>query len=119
MRKKKFPILSIVLYTLAGLLMLYTVWAAVYYFNYISEMIAQNQLVIKGNEFEIVNFLMSSFAQYGLLTVILLALGRIIHINTFGIVGELDEENQVSTAVELNDGDNEEDDFEDWFSEQQ
>lgn len=43
MRKKKIPILSMVLYALAGLLMLYTAWSASHSFGYISEMIAINQ----------------------------------------------------------------------------
>ncbi|SNS93362.1 hypothetical protein SAMN05446037_102833 [Anaerovirgula multivorans] len=112
MRGKKVPALSTILYILAGLLALYTLWAAFYSFDYISKMIAQNQLVIRGNEFEIVNFHMSNFAQYLLFAVILFTLGRILQMNLFGTVNT---GNQVVSSEEISDDATDEDDFEDWF----
>jgi hypothetical protein len=79
MSTKRFPIISAVLYFLASLLMLYTIWAAVRSFNVISEMVAQNQLVVRGNEFDIISFHMTNFAQYALFAVILFTLGWMIH----------------------------------------
>lgn len=54
MSKKKLPLLGTTLYVLAGLLTLYTIWAAIRSFDYIFNMVAQNRLVI--SEFEIANF---------------------------------------------------------------
>lgn len=112
MHKNKFSVLSTVLYVLAGLLTLYTIWAAAHSFDYISKMIAENQLVISGNEFEIVNFHMSSFAQYLLFAVILFTLGRMLQINSPSAV---DIRNQVSLSEKISDSDIDEDDFGDWF----
>jgi hypothetical protein len=78
MDKKKFPILSTVLYLIAGLLVVYSVWTVVYSVNYISTMIQQGQLVFKGNEFEIVSFYMSNTAQYVLFAIVLFVLGKIL-----------------------------------------
>jgi len=78
MDKKKLPILSTVLYVIAGLLVVYSIWAAVYSANYISTMMKQGQLVFSGNEFEIVSFYMSNVAQYVVFAITLFVLGRIV-----------------------------------------
>jgi len=78
MDKKKTPVVSIVLYVLAGILLIYSVWATTYSANIISTAVAQNQLVPQGNEFEIVSFYMTNIAQYFLFAVVLAALGWII-----------------------------------------
>lgn len=75
-------------------------------------MVAQNQLVIRGNEFEIVNFHMGNFAQYLLFAVILFVLGRISQMNLSGTVNT---KNQVASSEEISDDATDEDDFEDWF----
>ena len=80
MRRVKFPVVSIVLFVFAVLFALYSIWAAIYAINYISEMIAANQLVIKGSEFEVTNFLMSNFGQYVFFAIVLFALGRIVQV---------------------------------------
>ncbi len=110
MRRVNFPVSSIVLYVLAGLFALYTIWAAIYSFGYVSEMIAANQLVISGNEFEVMNFLMTNFAQYAVFAVILFALGRILQVYASGRVAE---ENQASSFEEVADEDTDEDNLED------
>ena len=102
MRRFKFPVISIALYVLAALFALYTIWAAIHSFSYISDMVAANQLVIKGNEFDITNFLMSNFAQYAVFAIILFALGRIVQISSSSIV---DEENEESSFEEILDKD--------------
>lgn len=106
MRRVKFPVVSIVLYVLAGLFALYTIWAAVYAFGYVSEMVAANQLVIKGSEFEVTNFLMSNFAQYAFFAIVLFALGRIVQVVSFDIDDEEDEdEDETSSFEEISDAD--------------
>ena len=83
MNKSKFPVISTVLYILAGLLLVFSIWAIVYSANYISTMMAQGQLVFSGNEFEIVSFYMSNVAQYFVFAVILFVLGRIMLFFTY------------------------------------
>jgi hypothetical protein len=78
MGKKKLPVLSTVLYVIAGLLVVYSIWSVVYSANYISTMMQQGQLVFSGNEFEIVSFYMSNTAQYVLFAIVLFVLGRIL-----------------------------------------
>ena len=80
MRRVKFPVVSIVLYVFAGLFAVYAIWAATYSIRYISDMVAANQVVIKGSEFEVTNFLMTNFAQYVFFAVALFALGRIVQV---------------------------------------
>lgn len=80
MNGKKLPILSIVLYVLAGLFGIYTIWSAYYYYDNISTLVKQGQAVIKGNEFELVTYLMANIAQYLFFGVALASLGRIVHL---------------------------------------
>lgn len=102
MRKVKFPVISIVLYVIAALFALYTIWAAVYSINYVSEMVAANQLVIKGSEFEVANFLMSNIAQYAFFAIVLFTLGRIVQVISSDIDVD-DEEDEESSFEEIAD----------------
>ena len=78
MNKKKSSILSAILYILAGLLMIFAIWSFSKSMSYISQMINMGQLVFSGNEFDIINFIISSCAQYVIFAVILIALGCIL-----------------------------------------
>lgn len=78
MQKKSVPVISIILYVLAALLLGYSIWAAVYSSGIVSEAVAMQQLVVKGSEFEIVSFYMQNIAQYFLFGVVLFALGWIL-----------------------------------------
>jgi hypothetical protein len=91
MQKKKLPILSTVLYVIAGLLVAYSIWSVTYSVNYISTMMAQGQLVFSGNEFEIVSFYMSNTAQYVLFAIVLFVLGRITQLFSFEEDEELED----------------------------
>ncbi len=91
MKKVKFPVVSTVLYVLAGLLLAFSIWAVVYSANYISTMVSQGQLVFSGNEFEIISFYMQNAAQYFVYAVVLFVLGRIMFFFTYDD-DELDEE---------------------------
>ena len=78
MRRKSIPVLSIILYVLAALLLGYSIWAAVYSSGIVSEAVALQQLQFQGNEFEVVSFYMQNIAQYFLFGVVLFALGWIL-----------------------------------------
>jgi|BioPla2DNA2_1021312.scaffolds.fasta_scaffold34084_2 predicted membrane protein len=77
MNKKRVSILSIILYVLAGFLMIFAIWSSSKSISYITLMINQGQLVFSGNEFDIINFIMASCAQYAIFAVILFTLGWI------------------------------------------
>ena len=106
MRKVKFPVISIILYVLAALLALYTIWTVIYSIRYISEMIAANQLMISGNEFEVTNFLMTNCAQYAFFAITLFALGRILQINLRDVDDEeVEDEDEAPLFEEISDED--------------
>jgi hypothetical protein len=90
MNKRKVPILSIVLYVVAGLLLFYTSWGVFHSHKYISEMIKQNQIVVRENVYDITNFYMSNSAQYVLFAVIIFTLGWILQKNDSGRKGKFD-----------------------------
>lgn len=113
LKRKTVPVLSIVLYTLAGLLLLYTVWAVIHSIGYISEMVSQEQLVIAGNEYDIVSFYMTSCGLYALYTVILFALGRILQKSSYRGPGDFEKEMPVYPPAEVVESKVGEDDFED------
>ncbi|MGG4397571.1 hypothetical protein ABEX25_25045 [Paenibacillus thiaminolyticus] len=115
MRKKKIPILSIVLYALAGLLMLYTAWSASRSYGYISEMIAMGQLVGSENRYEIVNFFMTNCAQYLLFAVILFTLGWILHMNSSLHAGHRNRSDQAASSGGRRKNETDQDDFDTWF----
>ncbi len=91
MGRGKFSVVSITLFVFAGLFALYTIWAASQAVKYVSDMVAANQLVIKGSEFEVANFFMSNFAQYAFFAIALFALGRIVRVVSAGSDAEEDE----------------------------
>lgn len=100
MQNKKVPVVSIVLYVLAGLLLIYSVWSAVYSSKILSDAIAMGQLVFKGSEFEVVSFFMSNLALYLLFAVVLFALGWILQIITPVSLEEADSEIEIITVEE-------------------
>jgi len=100
MQKKKLPVLSIVLFVIAGLLILYSIWAAVFTADIIKTAIAMNQLVFDGNEFEVVSFYMTNIAQYALFAVVLFALGWILWIMSPETTKELAKEIEIDSSEE-------------------
>ena len=77
MINKKLPIVSLILYILAGLFLAFAVWAAVFSFQYISEMAAMGQIVVSDNLFNIVSFHMQNFGQFIIFSAILFGIGWI------------------------------------------
>ncbi|WP_026477113.1 hypothetical protein [Alkaliphilus transvaalensis] len=115
MNNKKVPLLSIILYGIASFLGLYTAWGLYHTHDYISNMIADNLLIVKGNEYDIVNFYMTSSGQYLLFATILFVLGRIIHLGSKGKLINFEGPNGKLMLEEISKGDIADDDFEDWF----
>jgi uncharacterized membrane protein YdbT with pleckstrin-like domain len=77
--QKKDKVISLMLFALAGMLFAYTIWAFVNCYQYIADAIAAGQLATKGNEYDIMNFYMSSCAQYLVFAVLVFAMGWLIH----------------------------------------
>ncbi|MEW9096020.1 MAG: hypothetical protein AB2417_13145 [Clostridiaceae bacterium] len=117
--KKKIHIFSIILYALAGLLGVYSIWAIINCYKYISQTMAAQQLTFAGNEYDIISFYMSSCSQYILFAIILFALGWIIQKNLLHFEREHQTDNQIPSSVHtLKEGTNEEnfeEGFEEWF----
>jgi hypothetical protein len=103
MERNRVSVFSIVLYVLGGLVLIYAIWAAYVSYGIISTAIEQGQLVVSRNQFEIANFLVSSFGQYAIFAVILLALGRLLQVNSYSRVDDYDSEDEVDTSEELAD----------------
>jgi hypothetical protein len=100
MQKKKLPVISIVLFVLAGLLVIYSIWAAIFTADIIKNAVAMGQLVFKGNEFEVVSFYMTNIAQYALFAVVLFALGWILWIISPESKVEMVEEIEIGLSEE-------------------
>ncbi|SDZ08346.1 hypothetical protein SAMN05421736_10613 [Evansella caseinilytica] len=121
MNKRKIPVISIALYALAGLLVLYASWALYHSHSYISEMMELNQIMFSGNEFDIVNFYMTNSAQYVVFAVMLFTLGWMLQKNTAGTAGNFDNRSKGKangkSALPYTVGDAEagDEDFEEWF----
>lgn len=121
MRRRGVPVISIILYALAGLLTIYTGWAVKHSYDYISEVFSAGQLVFKGNEYDIVSFYMTSCAQYVVFAIIFFTLGWMMQKNLSYKHGK-----QVGATIEKSsdiadeklDDDESEDDFDDWFQKQ-
>ena len=79
MSKKVMPVFSIILYVLAGMLLLYSVWSAIYCVNYLSDYFLTGQLTFAGNEYDIINFHVSTYGQYVVFAIVLFMLGWMFH----------------------------------------
>jgi prepilin signal peptidase PulO-like enzyme (type II secretory pathway) len=78
MQEKKIPVVSIIFYVLAAILLAYSIWALSFSINYVSTAVAQNQLIIDGYEFEVASFYMSNVAQYVVFAAILFGIGWVV-----------------------------------------
>ena len=74
---KRLPVLSILLYIVAVILVVYTIWAFVCCHAYISKLIAGNQLATSGNEFSIISYYMTNCIQDILYAVAFFFFGRL------------------------------------------
>jgi hypothetical protein len=106
MIRRSYPVFSKILYVLAALLGIYTLWAAYFHYNSISNMVNIGQVTISGNEFELVSYLMANIAQYAIFAVILLSLGIVLQnkpSDEFEYVDEEDLEDEDFAADEEED----------------
>ncbi len=110
--KKTNSIIRIVLFTLAGLLTLYSVWAYVNCHNYIAEAISSGQLVASGSEYDIVNFYMLNCVQYTIYAIILFGIGWLLRSRSVLSYKVTSSDYTNNSMVE-----NKEEDLDEWFLE--
>jgi hypothetical protein len=78
MEKKTLPILSVVLYVLAGILAVYSVWSMVNIADSIKAYMEQYSMTLKGNEYNIISSYMSAAGPYIFYAIVLAVLGWIL-----------------------------------------
>jgi len=101
MKKMKVPVLSIVLYVLAGLFLIYTIWAVVESVKLISSLVEMGQLQVSGSEFDLANYFMDGVGRFLAFTAILFSLGWFYQNNVLITVEDLDEEFEVDEFEEI------------------
>jgi hypothetical protein len=119
MQKKKFPVVSVIFYVVAGILLAYSIWAASYSINYISTAVEQNQLVVEGLEFEIVSFYMTNVAQYVVFAILMFGIGWILQKIEKIKVADLDLEDDELIVEEWLEEDEEQDEVPEENSEEE
>jgi hypothetical protein len=100
MIKKKLPIVSLILYILAGLFLIFAIWAAVFSFQYISSVVEMEQLVIRDNLFEVTSFHVANFGQYVVFAALLFGAGWIGHIILTPYTEDLDVEEEEFEVID-------------------
>ena len=75
MNSKKLPVLSSVLYILAALLCIFSIWTFIQIVGDISDLILYENLTFTDNEYGIINYFMTGCVEYLVLAAILFALG--------------------------------------------
>jgi hypothetical protein len=78
MSKKNLPVVSLIFFILAGLFLVFAIFAARFSFNYISELVAMGQVVVRDSLFEIISFHMGNFGQYVVYAALLFGVGWIV-----------------------------------------
>jgi len=111
-RKRLYFIGGIFLYIVAGLLIVYSIWAIIHCADIVSQAISSGQLTASGNEYDIISFYMGSCFQYIFYALILGAAGLILQKR------ERDEKHPTNpnllTSISEN-SENDESDVEEWF----
>ena len=101
MQKNKIQVFSIIVYCIAFLLFVYSVWAVVNTSQYISELVQAGQLVLNGNEFDIISFHISTYGQYLLFAILLFMSGWILQKVTAKVDVKVEVEEPAATVVEM------------------
>lgn len=125
-QKRKLPVLSVIFYVLAAILVLYAIWALINCNAYISKLTAAGQLNPNGNEFTITSYYMTNCIQYFLYSFAFFFFGKLYFSvsarSTKNTEKPHDDENEGPSTIFPPDTEEEsngkEDDFSDWSSAQ-
>jgi hypothetical protein len=100
MIKNKLPIVSLILYIMAGLLFIFAIWAAVLSIQTVNDAIAMGQITVRDSSFEILGYLFANFGQYLVYAALLFAAGWIVYLVTdLEVVFADDDEEDFSDMV--------------------
>ena len=80
-KQKIYLVCGVILFIVAGLLLVYAVWSFVYCAGIISEAKASGQLAASGNGYDIVSFYMANCSQYFIFALLMTAAGLILQKN--------------------------------------
>ncbi|WP_227834703.1 hypothetical protein [Clostridioides sp. ES-S-0010-02] len=75
---KKISKVSITMYCLSVMLVIYGIYVFINCTEYIYTMLSTKQLVFTGNEYTIINYYMSNFSQYIIFAILLASMGFVI-----------------------------------------
>ena len=101
MINKKLPVVSLIFYILAGLILIFAIWAAVFSIEYISTMVAMGQIIASDNLFEITSFHMTNFGQYLIYAALLFGVGWIVQLFAAPVTVTLTEDEEDEDLEEL------------------
>lgn len=102
--------IGIVMLTVAGLLIIYTVWAFTSCQSYISEAVAAGQLIVSESLYDVINFYMSNCAQYFIYALLLSGTGWFFIRGTLGQAKRAVQEAVIERSASEND-----DELDEWF----
>jgi hypothetical protein len=121
-QSKKPPVLSILLYVIAAILVIYVIWAFICCYAYISKLIAGGQLTANGNEFTIVSYYMTNCIQYLFYSMAFSFFGKlyssVTHKGENSTKEPPDGEKEELSTIFETDGNKDTDDFSNWNSTQ-
>ena len=104
-------IFGIMLFVIAGLLLVYAIWSFTYCADIISDAKASGQLAVSGNEYDIMSFYMGNCSQYFVYALLMVAAGLILY--TREIVGSY----ATSVAIPKTQNNENDNELDEWFEE--
>ena len=113
-KRKMHSICGIVLFVVAGLLLVYAIWSYTYCAGIISDAKASGQLSVSGNEYDIMSFYMGNCAQYFVYALLLAAGGLILQKKESAGRAEIMEDTISSKLITESDSE-----LDEWFEEAQ
>ena len=111
LKQKLHFIFGIVLFVVAGLLLVYAIWSFTYCADIISDAKSSGQLSVSGNEYDIMSFYMGNCSQYFVYSLLLAVMGLLLQKKE--IVGS-QATSLAITKTQNNENDNE---LDEWFEE--
>jgi hypothetical protein len=110
-KQKLYFIFGIVLFVVAGLLLVYAIWSFTYCADIISDAKASGQLAASGNEYDIMSFYMENCSQYFVYSLLLAVLGLLLQKKE--IVGS----QATSVAIHKTQDSENDNELDEWFEE--
>ena len=107
-------IFGIILFVIAGLLLVYAIWSFTYCADIISDAKASGQLSVSGNEYDIMSFYMGNCSQYFVYALLIAAAGLNVQKRNEEAVGTAEMSTATISSKVNTESDNE---LDEWFEE--